>query len=41
MKSINAEKLPTFIFYKNGKEIGRKQGVMKLEELEKAIGVRN
>lgn len=41
MKSINAEKLPTFIFYKNGKEIERKQGVMKLEELEKAIGVRN
>ena len=35
MKSIDAVKLPTFIFYKDGKEVWRKQGVMELAELEK------
>ncbi|PSL50207.1 rhodanese-related sulfurtransferase [Chitinophaga niastensis] len=35
MKAIRSSGLPTFIFYKDGKEIGRKQGVMELAELEK------
>lgn len=39
MKSVNATKLPTFIFYKDGKEIARKQGVMELAELEKLAGL--
>jgi hypothetical protein len=29
--------LPTFIVFKNGKETWRKQGIVGLEELEKAI----
>ncbi|MGO4290075.1 rhodanese-like domain-containing protein [Chitinophaga sp. RAB17] len=37
MKAINASSLPTFIFYKDGKEVGRKEGVITLEELDKAF----
>lgn len=37
MKAINASSLPTFIFYKDGKEVGRKEGVITLEELERAF----
>jgi thioredoxin len=32
MKSLNVEALPTFILYKNGKEIKRKQGLVSKEE---------
>ncbi|SEW30958.1 rhodanese-like domain-containing protein [Chitinophaga arvensicola] len=39
MKSVNATKLPTFIVYKDGKEIARKEGVMELKELEKLVGL--
>lgn len=39
MKSVNATKLPTFIVYKNGKEIARKEGVMELKELEELVGL--
>lgn len=39
MKSVNAAKLPTFIVYKNGKEIARKEGVMELKELEELVGL--
>ena len=39
MKSVDATKLPTFIFYKDGKEVARKQGVMELAELEKLAGL--
>jgi rhodanese-related sulfurtransferase len=34
MKSINAQSLPTFIVYKNGKETWRKEGVVAYDELE-------
>lgn len=33
MKTLNVDALPTFILYKNGKEIKRKQGIMSKEEL--------
>jgi rhodanese-related sulfurtransferase len=39
MKAINASKLPTFIFYKDGKEVGRKEGVITLAELDKAFSL--
>jgi len=39
MKSVNAAKLPTFIVYKDGKEIARKEGVMELKELEQLAGL--
>ncbi|MBS0029522.1 rhodanese-like domain-containing protein [Chitinophaga sp. 22321] len=39
MKAIDAAALPTFIFYKDGKEVWRKQGVMELTELEKLSGL--
>lgn len=32
MQSLNVEALPTFILYKNGKEIKRKQGLVSREE---------
>lgn len=32
MKSLNVEALPTFILYKNGKEVIRKQGLVTQEE---------
>lgn len=38
MKAIKAGSLPTFIFYKDGKEVWRKAGVMELTELEKLSG---
>ena len=34
MQSVKANTLPTFIAYKDGKEAGRKQGVVTLAELE-------
>jgi len=34
MQSIQAHTLPTFIFYKDGRETGRKEGVATLQELE-------
>lgn len=37
---IKAESLPTFIVYKQGKEIWRKQGLVSLEELKEGLGVR-
>lgn len=40
MQLIKAESLPTFIVYKEGKEIWRKQGLVSLEELKKALGGR-
>ena len=33
MKTLKVDALPTFILYKNGKEIKRKQGIMSKEEL--------
>lgn len=39
MKAIQSKGLPTFIFYKDGKEVGRKEGVMTLTELEKLSGL--
>jgi rhodanese-related sulfurtransferase len=38
MKQLQANEIPTFILYKNGKEVWRKQGVVELEELEMEIG---
>lgn len=38
MQLIKAESLPTFIVYKEGKETWRKQGLVSLEELKKALG---
>ncbi|WP_217601792.1 rhodanese-like domain-containing protein [Chitinophaga sp. GbtcB8] len=37
MQSVKANTLPTFIAYKEGKEAGRKQGVVTLAELEKMM----
>jgi rhodanese-related sulfurtransferase len=37
MKYLSFKALPTFIVFKNGKETWRKQGIVGLEELEKAI----
>ena len=37
MKSVNADDLPTFILYKNGKEVWRKVGVTAKAEFEKAF----
>ena len=37
MKYLDFKALPTFIVFKNGKETWRKQGIVDLEELEKAI----
>lgn len=36
MKSLSAVTLPTFILYKNGKEVWRKEGVVSLEDLNTA-----
>lgn len=38
MKSQKVEALPVFIVYKNGKETWRKQGVVELSALKKALG---
>jgi thioredoxin-like negative regulator of GroEL len=32
MQQLKVEALPTFIIYKNGKEVWRKQGIVNLEE---------
>lgn len=37
MKSIDATVLPTFVLYKNGKEIWRKSGIFEMKELDKII----
>jgi hypothetical protein len=37
MKYLNFVALPTFIVFKEGKETWRKQGIVTLEELKKAI----
>lgn len=37
MKQVKASELPTFILYKNGKEVWRKTGVVELEELKSQI----
>jgi rhodanese-related sulfurtransferase len=37
MKELNIENLPSFIIYKNGKEIWRKQGMTELAEFKKQI----
>ncbi len=37
MKEIKASGLPTFILYKNGKEVWRKTGIVELEELKTQI----
>ena len=39
MKSVKADDLPTFILYKNGKEIWRKVGVAPKEDFEKAFAL--
>lgn len=37
MEAISAKKLPTFVFYKNGKEQWRKEGIMEAKELEDLV----
>jgi rhodanese-related sulfurtransferase len=37
MKSLNAEGLPTFIFFKNGKETWRHEGLVTVEEFNAAL----
>lgn len=37
MPVANVEAFPTFILYKKGKEVWRKQGIVSLEEFEKVI----
>lgn len=37
MNSINAKAPPTFVLYKDGKEVWRKEGVVTLEEFRSAI----
>jgi predicted bacteriocin transport accessory protein len=39
MKSIKADDLPTFILYKNGKEVWRKVGVTPQVDFEKAFAL--
>lgn len=40
MKSIDATVLPTFVLYKNGKEIWRKSGIFEMKELDKIISTK-
>jgi thioredoxin-like negative regulator of GroEL len=37
MKKLNFESLPTFIVFKNGKEVWRKQGIVEEKELVKNL----
>ena len=37
MKEMRVEALPTFIIYKNGKEVWRKQGIVSLEEFKSKL----
>lgn len=37
MNAVNATELPTFILYKNGKEVWRKSGIVELSEFRKAM----
>ena len=37
LKQLQATEYPTFIVYKNGKEVARKQGVLSLEEMKQLI----
>lgn len=37
MKAVKAEEIPTFILYKDGKEVWRKSGIVELEEFRKAM----
>ncbi len=39
MKSLNADDIPTFILFKNGKEVWRKVGVAPQSEFEKAFAL--
>lgn len=41
MKQLKATELPTFILYKNGKEVWRKEGIVELEELKVRISDNN
>jgi thioredoxin-related protein len=37
MNQYKIEAMPTFILYKNGKEVWRKQGIVTLDEFEKVF----
>jgi hypothetical protein len=37
MKYLQFESLPTFIVYKKGVEVWRKQGIVSMQDLEKAL----
>jgi len=37
MTAISAKKLPTFVLYKDGKEVWRKEGIVEKKELEEAV----
>ena len=41
MKAMKVDALPTFIIYRNGKELWRKQGVVELTELKQKISSYN
>ena len=41
MKSMKVDALPTFIIYRNGKEMWRKQGMVELTELKQKISSYN
>ena len=40
MKHLQFESLPTFIIYKNGKEVWRKQGIVAAEEFQKVFAAK-
>lgn len=40
MKHVQFESLPTYIIYKNGKEVWRKQGIVAAEEFQKVFAAR-
>jgi len=37
MKQVNVSEIPTFIIYKNGREVWRKSGIVDLKELKKEL----